>query len=302
MAVTEAQHPPLGTLLHGRYVVNQLVARSAMARVYAGRRPCDGKAVAIKVSGLDVVRSAGLLAPARWARLSHPHVVRIHEFLDFPEWNLHCCIMDLLKGEGLDLFLYNRQAELTVGAFLEVLRRAASGVDALHAARILHLDIKPSNIIAGPSPRDVQIVDAGIALAMESASTPAAECVPGTPHYMAPERVIGASFGPRADVYSLAAVIYELLCGQPLFEPAAAREIAFAQMHATPVCLRRRNPRLPATAADAVHRSLEKKAELRHASAGELVEDIARGMISREEDPLDTILGENVPLAGVIEA
>lgn len=298
MAVIEAQIPLLERLLEDRYVVNHLVASTAATSVYAGRRVANGFPVAVKAGSLDLLRRVGLLAEARWARLCHPHVARIYEFIDFPAHNLHCCILDLLDGETLDLFLYNRQPALTVGNLLTLLRAAAEGIDALHGARILHLDIKPTNIVAGPTPWDLWIADNGLPLAIEATSTAAAGAVPATAAYMAPERVIGTRFGPRSDIYSFAATIYEILTHRPLHDLDGEREIAFAQVHDTPVCLRRRNPRVPALVSDAVHRSLEKNPELRHGSARELVNEIALGMFSREADPLDSILdGTPSPIA-----
>lgn len=286
----EGELPLVESLLTDRYAVNHLIARGPLSRVYAGSCARDGRQVAIKVVDLGLLRRVGRLATARWARLNHPNVVRILDLVDFDHHGLHCCIMELLKGEQLDRFLDNRAQVTTIVGLLGVLNQAARGIDALHKARILHLDLKPSNIVVPSSLENVKIVDHGVALAMELASAAAADSVLGTPEYMAPERVIGTNFTAAADIYSFAAVLYNLFAGAPLFCHLNRREIAYAQVHDDPPPLRSHNPMIPAFAADAIHRSLHKRPDQRHRTAVELMEEVATGFLHHELQTADQFL------------
>ncbi|MCC5876675.1 MAG: serine/threonine protein kinase [Candidatus Sumerlaeia bacterium] len=286
----EGELPLVESLLKDRYAVNHLIARGPLSRVYGGSCVRDGRQVAIKVIDLNLLRRVGRLATARWARLNHPNVVRILDLVDFDHHGLHCCIMELLKGEQLDRFLDSRGHVVTMAGLLGVFNQAASGIDALHNAKILHLDLKPSNIVVPSSLEGVKIVDHGVSLAMELASAAAADSILGTPEYMAPERVIGANFSTSADIYSFAAVLYNLFAGIPLFSHFNRREIAYAQVHDAPIPLRSHNPIIPAYAADAIHRSLHKRPDQRHRTAIELMQEVSAGFLHHELQTADQFL------------
>lgn len=286
----EGELPLVESLLKDHYAVNHLIARSPLGRVYAGTRIRDSRPVAIKIINLSLLRSVGRLATARWARLQHPNIVRILDLVDFEQQGLHCCIMELLKGEHLDQFLAGRGEVVTIAGLLGILEQAAAGIDALHQARILHLDLKPANIVVPSSMEGVKIVDHGVSLAMELASAAAADSILGTPEYMAPERVIGTNFGPPADIYSFASILYYIFAGTPIFSHTNRREIAYAQVHDHPTPLRCHNPVLPAFVADAIHRSLHKRHDQRHRTASELVQDVILGFLHHELNTVDQFM------------
>ena len=155
------------------------------------------------------------------ARVSHPHVVTVHDLVQLPDGDgeiVPHLVMELVEGTSLRTLLDSHgpspRATVVVQGVLE-------GLAACHRAGILHLDIKPANVLVTESGA-VKIVDFGIARAASDGTA----TVAGTPHYMAPEQYEGKA-DQRSDVYSVGCLLYECLTGQAPFEgPMAAQLLA----------------------------------------------------------------------------
>nr|WP_276599450.1 serine/threonine-protein kinase [Nannocystis sp. SCPEA4] len=220
----------------GRYELSHALGDGAMGVVYAARDTRLDRAVAIKLLRPEIHQEAARLErEARaLARLSHPHVVTVHEVGEHEQRTF--LVMEMITGRNLRAWLTGTR---TLAERLEVLRQAALGLAAAHRLGIVHRDFKPENAIVGDDGR-LRIVDFGLALeageveAAAETTAPARRIVDGsritshgrlmgTPAYMAPELLDGVAPSPRSDQYALCCVAWELLFGEhPRFSRGAA--------------------------------------------------------------------------------
>jgi serine/threonine protein kinase len=234
-----------------------------------------GSHAAIKVARRGSRSASVLLAreAALLARLNHPHVVSVIDWGrlgDGPEYML----MEYASGLELDAFGQSC-GPLSQARSLGILRQVASTVDYIHAAGIVHADIKPANLLFDPRANDfVKVIDFGIAFRLGDAVEQRSRS--GTPGYMAPEQLRGEPCGESIDIYGVAALAMELLTGRPPFEPTTPLD-TLAQLCATPPLPSARG--LCARGLDAVFaRALHADPKQRYASAVSLVEALAQAL------------------------
>ena len=216
-----------GEVIAGRYRLERLLGEGATASVYRARHLVIGQPVAVKLLHPELVGSSEavqrFLHEARiLARLHHPNIVAIHDF-DFDRADERAwLVMELLAGETL-MGRCERLGRLTWSTVRRVMLRLCSALQAAHDRGIVHRDVKPENCVCLPDAADresVKLVDFGIAAVWDGQRHRGIEptgFVAGTPAYMAPERMSGAG-DVRADVYSAAVVMYELLTGSLPFD------------------------------------------------------------------------------------
>jgi serine/threonine protein kinase len=280
----------------GRYRVLEELGRGAMGTVYRAVDPLIEREVAIKTllpnlpdEEMAAVRERFLREAKSAGRMNHPSVVTVFDVgeQDGVAW----MAMEILSGRSLQQVLrqderlpFDRSAEL-----------AAQVADALDYARefgIVHRDVKPANIMVNAAWR-AKLVDFGIAYVPSSTMTQTGLAL-GSPRYMSPEQVLGLPIDPRADIFSLGIVLYEMLTLQTPFERPGDNTI-FAMMNRIasephqPVS--KVDPSVPAGFDRIIDRALAKKAGQRYARAGEMADDL-RNWASRAgmpaEPPRDT--------------
>lgn len=215
-----------GHLVAGRYRLVDRIARGGMGAVWAGRDEKLQRDVAVKLLAADHVSDDE--ARARFAQearaaaaLSSPHVVTV--FDDGIDEGVPFIVLEHLDGEDLQRRLA-RHGRLPIEVCERVALHVARGLDAAHAAGIVHRDVKPANVflVRGPAARGdgvVKILDFGVAKrgGREGVVTKAG-VVLGTPHFMSPEQLRGrGEVGPRSDVFSFGAVLYLCLTGRRPF-------------------------------------------------------------------------------------
>jgi eukaryotic-like serine/threonine-protein kinase len=206
--------------LADRYRIEREIGRGGTAIVYRAHDLKHNRLVALKVLRPEV---AAALGPERFlreieiaARLNHPHILPLH---DSGQADRHLYyVMPFVEGESLRNRL-QRQQQLPLEEALQITREVSSALSYAHAHDVVHRDIKPENILL--SGGVALVADFGIAQAVRSASadqlTSTGVSV-GTPAYMSPEQAAGqAPLDGRADQYSLACVLYEMLAGVPPF-------------------------------------------------------------------------------------
>ena len=213
-----------GVSIAGRFVLTRQLGAGGMGVVWAASET-GGSEVALKFLRIeDAEHRRRLLREARIARaLVHPSVVRVSEVLDSMELSGPVLVMDLVRGEPLEVRL-SRAPLLTLGETAALLEPVIRGVVAAHALGIVHRDLKPRNILvewnARPSPRAF-VLDFGVAKILfagegESARITRSGIVVGTPQYMAPEQLFGErEVDHRADVWSMGTILYRCLAGAP---------------------------------------------------------------------------------------
>ena len=216
-------HEAIGRVVAGRYAVRRVVGTGGMASVLEADDGRTGERVAMKVMHGDYARDPEIVArfqrEARAAAaVDNPHIVRVIDVGRDDTIGLFL-VMELLEGEDLGALLARESAVLPLTAFA-LIRQAADGLARAHEASILHRDVKPANLFLAR--RDgvttVKLLDFGIAKLDEagSAGLTRVGTVLGTPQYMSPEQAQARALGPRSDVYSLGAVLFEMLAGRPL--------------------------------------------------------------------------------------
>ena len=268
--------PQVGGRL-GPYELLSPLGVGGMSEVYRARDTRLGREVAIKFLDFETARHPERLRlfehEARAAgAIEHPAIVAVHDVGH--EGDVPYVVLELVEGETLQRRLL--RGRLPVRKALETAIQIGHGLAAAHARGILHNDIKPSNVILTRDGR-VKILDFGLAglrggrAAQEPAASSACETITqslfGTPGYVAPERIDGHVPDARSDVFSLGAVLYEMLAGVPAFDGATTAEVLTATSERDPPEV---DPPLSPALSRVVHRALEKDPAQRFQSASDL--------------------------------
>ncbi len=264
-----------------RYEFRLKMGEGASAVVYAAwdrelRRP-----VAIKVlrqgHGLNELARLRFRREAQAAAgLVHPNVVTVHDAGE--SGGLHYIVMELVEGRSFaDLLAAGNVPRRDV---LHLLEQAARGVAAAHEKGIVHRDLKPANILV-PTTGEPKVGDFGLAhlLDSESAVTRTGTAL-GTPLYMSPEQVDGrlANITPRADVYSLGAILFELLEGHPPHEAQTIPEIYRMILEEEPAFRSKTGIDAPEDLKTIALKALDKDPSRRYAHAAEFADDLRRAI------------------------
>lgn len=285
--VTSALPGPLtGRSLDGKYELQELLGEGGMSAVYKAKRTRIGDEVAIKILLPKFVQEqAAIERFCREARaaamLRHANVVTIYDFGEGQDEEIPAYIvMELVEGESLRRLL-NREGALTVRRALDLMCGICAGVGAAHRREIIHRDLKPDNVIVLPIDEDREhetpkVVDFGIAKLRDMASvnhlTQTGTLI-GTPYYMSPEQCMGEALDARSDVYSLGAMLYEMLTGAPPFTAETVTGIIAKHLYEEPAPLPESFGFAPLIN-EAIKRSLAKKPADRPANATEFAREL----------------------------
>ncbi|WP_420126048.1 serine/threonine-protein kinase [Longimicrobium sp.] len=260
-----------GRTLCGRYRIEAVIGRGGMGAVYRATDERLGRAVAVKVIGITAADSqehgrllARFLREARAAAaLHHPNVVSVYDFGTDPDVGLDFLVMELLQGEDLAVRLA-RTGPPPMHVSLSILRQAARGLAAGHRSGLVHRDVKPGNLFLEtsdhPDEPHVRVLDFGIAQVSgeEGTVTHLTEFgrSPFSPAFASPEQMRGEDrLTPASDVFSLAAVGYNLLTGVRPFTSSDPMRMAEETADAV-AALPRRAPGLAPHVRDALVRAL----------------------------------------------
>jgi|GEM_PF-1115060 len=277
-----------GTVLESRYRIDTEVGRGGMGIVYRGTDLTLKRPVAIKalrqVDADNTVLSRFLREARSLARVEHPGLVPVYAV--GREDGTYYMVMKFVEGETLQS-LIKRSGALEPRQIRRVMRETCEALGALHKHGLIHRDLKPGNIMLSAEGR-VVVMDLGIVKAVGE-NTQTTSTALGTPKYMAPETLTDTQVDPRADLYSLGVIGYEMLTGDPPFDGPTPMAILFKQAHEPPEPLRKRAPNAPRNLASAVERALSKLPTDRFESAAEMAlaveEDAAATSAARS--PLD---------------
>ena len=261
-----------------------MLGTGGMAEVYRARDTRLGRDIALKVV-TEVLAPGGELVrrfeqEARLAgSLNHPNLVAVYDVGEHD--GAPFLVTELLQGESLRQRL--ARGRLPMQTALEWAAQTARGLAAAHGRGVIHRDVKPDNIFVTLDGQ-VKLLDFGIAKLAASAregshglmdvtvspsggGATRSGSVLGTPGYMSPEQVRGDSIDARSDLFSLGAVLYEMLCGQRAFPGTSVVESGYAILHQDPAPL---PPDFPPALVQVVHRCLEKEPTRRFQTASDL--------------------------------
>jgi serine/threonine-protein kinase len=263
-------NPQLLRSLADRYTIERELGRGGMATVYLALDTRHHRRVAVKVLHPElsaVIGSERFLKEIEvTAGLQHPHILPLFDSGD-ADGQLYY-VMPFVEGETLRARL-EREKQLPVEDTIRIATEVASALEYAHKRHVVHRDIKPENILLHDGA--ALVADFGIALAVQDAGgeriTQTGLSL-GTPQYMAPEQAMGdKTVGPRADIYALGAVTYEMLAGEPPFTGTTAQAIVAKMLTDDPAPPSRQRRAIPPALEAAVLRALEKLPADRWSSA-----------------------------------
>jgi serine/threonine protein kinase len=259
-----------GSLLDGKYEIRGLLASGGMGEVYLAHRTLLGDDVAVKVirnTGPDpgVWRERFLRESRACAQLRHPNIVTILDF-NVDDVDQPYLVMEYLNGPSLNEELKVR-TRFDLRTAQHILGTVGSALHLAHAAGIVHRDLKPQNIVSHRFETGEvvhKVIDFGLVTPKasdDSTRLTGRHVFLGTVAYAAPEQFTGAAPDAKADQYSLAVIVYELLAGERPIEGDGFMVLVDRHLNATPVALAERRPDLPPPVSDAVMRALSKRPE-----------------------------------------
>jgi serine/threonine-protein kinase len=209
------------------------------------------------------------------ARLVHPNIVQVFDFgFDEPA-HQHFIVMEHVSGQSCAELLRDR-GRLELDEAVSIVTQACRGLDYAHRNGVIHRDVKPGNLLVSDTDV-VKLADFGIARAADQSSITQVGSVLGTAAYLSPEQARGEEAGPRADIYSLGVVTYQLLSGRLPYEASSLSELALRQQRESPAPLNQLNPAVPAELARVVASALAIDQEGRPADALVLADAIRIG-------------------------
>jgi len=214
----------------GNYRVVRMLGRGGASTVYLGMHPVIGTKVAIKVLHPEIVAMPGMaerfIMEARTSsELGSPHIPHYYDFGTLESGQPYA-VLELLEGESVAARIANN-GTLPASEVLDIVRQTARAMTQVHAAGVVHRDLKPDNLFLTKTPAGdalVKILDFGIAKALVPGLSPAQTSIGlvlGTPGYCSPEQAMGLVVGPATDVFALGATAYQMLTGRLPFEGVA---------------------------------------------------------------------------------
>lgn len=274
-----------GTMLGGRYELDEIIGRGGMAEVWRARDTRLQRDVAIKRLRIDLASDNTFQARFRReaqsaAGLNHPNIVAVYDTGEEADAAsgvmVPYIVMELIEGVTLREVLRGGRKIVPEKA----LEFTAGVLDALaysHRAGIIHRDIKPANVMFTP-PGTVKVMDFGIARAVAdtSATMTQTAAVIGTAQYLSPEQARGHKVDNRSDIYAVGVLLYELLTSEPPFQGDSPVSVVFQHVRELPVPPSQRDPEVTPAMDTIVMRALEKDPRDRYQDASEMREDIVR--------------------------
>lgn len=236
--------PYLGTEFVGRYRVESLIGRGGMGAVYKATQTAVGRPVALKVLKTDLVDDLKEVARFQQearsiAQLQHPNTVRLFDFGTSKDGALFL-VMEYLEGKPLGKAI-KHDAPMAPKRIIHIATQVLEALAEAHAQGIVHRDLKPDNVFLTTvfGKQDfVKLLDFGIAKVTNSDEEGAGLTQTGTfvgsPRYMAPEQVRSHYITPQTDIYSLGAMMYEMLTGKPVFEASTPTGYLIAHVQEEP--------------------------------------------------------------------
>jgi serine/threonine-protein kinase len=220
----------------GRYEIDRVLGKGAMATVYLGRDPKINRKVAIKTIALAREFDAAQLEDARSqfrreaesaGRLNHPNIIAIYDAGEDDE--ISYLAMEYFEGDSLVKHVQPGNL-LPAKWVLELGARAAEALDYAHRQNVVHRDVKPANLLYHAATDTLKLTDFGIARLTDNSRTKTGVIL-GTPSYMAPEQLTASGVTGQSDLYSLGVTMYQLIAGRAPFQADSIPKLMDKIMH-----------------------------------------------------------------------
>ncbi|QUE85695.1 Stk1 family PASTA domain-containing Ser/Thr kinase [Exiguobacterium alkaliphilum] len=289
-----------GERINDRYRIEQQIGSGGMANVYRAHDEILNRTVAIKVLRSEFSHNEQFIR--RFEReahaatsLNHPNIVAIYDVGD--EQDIYYIVMEHV--DGMTLKQYLQEEYISVEEALRIMGQICDAIDHAHANRIIHRDIKPQNMMIDQN-GNVKVTDFGIAVAMSNATLTHTMSVLGSVHYFSPEQARGKFADEKSDIYSLGAVLYELVTGRVPFIGETPVAVALQHLQDDPIRPMDLNPKIPQALENCIMQALAKSPGARHTSVASFKKDCMTSLdparanepkrVNAEQDAFDQTL------------
>lgn len=262
-----------GLILDNRYKIISKIGVGGMADVFKGEDLLLGRPVAIKVLHQNFAGDDDFVARFKReaqaaGKLSHPNIVSMYD-VGFDQ-GYHYIVMEYIEGETLKEYI-TRHERLSIDNAVKFTIAIAEGLEHAHAMGIVHCDIKPHNVLITKQGR-IKVTDFGIARAMNAGTTMMyTNSIMGSAHYLSPEQASGKPVNGSTDIYSLGAVLYEMLTGRVPYEGETPISVALKHVREKLIPPTRFNPSIPTLLESAVIKALAKRPEERFSNITDMI-------------------------------
>jgi len=260
-----------GSTFAGRYQVIEELGKGGMGSIYKVLDKKINEKIALKLINMEtpsdeksIERFSNELKLAR--KVSHRNICRMYDLGE--EQGTHYITMEFVPGEDLKNSI-TRMGPLNPGRAVSIAKQLCKGLAEAHKTGVIHRDLKPQNVMID-SQGNARIMDFGIARTMKGEGLTADGMIIGTPEYMAPEQVEGKEVDQRTDIYSLGAILYEMLTGRVPFKGKSPISVAFMHKTEKPKDPRVYNDQIPEDLSRLVLKCMEKDKAKRYQNVGEL--------------------------------
>ena len=266
-----------GQMLDDRYAIDDIVARSGMATIYKARDIKTGKTMALKIPFLHLESDPNFFTRFKreqeiGVKLNHPYIMRVDP--DDGNRSRQYMVMEYLEGQTLG-HLMRTVHPMPLNDALRITSRICEALQYMHENSVVHRDLKPDNVMIC-NDGSIRIMDFGIAKVEGSRRLTFGAFQPamGTPDYMAPEQVRGKRGDPRTDVYSLGAILYEMVTGSVPYDGNTPLLIMNARLTGDPVAPRKKNPDITPQVEEIILHALARDPVERYASAASMKQEL----------------------------
>jgi diguanylate cyclase (GGDEF)-like protein len=280
--MSETAESLVGTELDGRYRLTSFIEEGGMGRVYRGVQNALDRTVAIKLlkdppSVADDFQRRFFLEASLCARLTHPNTIRIFDYGCCAQTGHYYIVMEFLEGRTVRQVLRDEGALPPLDA-IELVRQVCAALIEAHAAGLVHRDLKPSNLFACPDGmggRRIKILDFGVVKQIDAdVEITQVQSILGSPQYMPPEQARGLEVDGRSDLYSLGAILFQLLTGRVPFSGRDPMAVVMKHLTNPLPVMRDINSlvEVPEALEELVRRAMAKQPEHRFSGAREMLE------------------------------
>jgi eukaryotic-like serine/threonine-protein kinase len=291
--------PQPTSFANGRYQVKKFLGEGGKKKVYLAYDTLLDRDVAFALIKTEKLDDASRMRVSREAKAmgklgDHPNIVTIYDIGQ--EGDQPYVVLPLMPGGDVEGLIEKApEHRLPIEQAIKIVREVCKGLEHAHAKGIIHRDIKPGNVwLSGDG--TAKVGDFGLALAVDVSRLTGEGMMVGTYYYMPPEQALGGEVTPRADLYSVGAMLYEMVTGRPPFMGDDMVAIIGQHINTPPVSPNWHRPDLPPPLAALIMRLLEKDPQKRPATAKEvlgIIEAIEAGKAGELSAESSRVLAEN---------
>lgn len=289
-----------GTLLNGRYRIEEKIGVGGMAIVYRGEDIRLGRSVTVKVLKEEYTGDAEFkerfqIEARAVAKLTHPNIVNVYDVCE--DGDIYYIVMEYIEGDTLKVLIdahapFQNKLVLTVGLNI------AQALSHAHKHHIVHRDIKPQNILISVD-GSVKVTDFGIARAAAGSTLSTTANALGSVHYFSPEQARGGYIDEKSDIYSLGVTMYEMATGRVPFDGDTSVAVALKHLNEELPPIEKYNPEVAHSVAGIIRKATRKKADERYANIDVMIADLKRALAEESGEtppPVEEMEADKPPL------